>query len=107
MVTSFPTGQEAPGSVPGSFMGFFSIVLFHGMYGLGMCVSLSFVYILFYIFFGGGPWTLLSRSEKALQSRPCSYMWSNPDTTVSGIKANVKKKKKKKKKKKNEGPTVN
>ena len=56
--TSLPTHPEIPSSIPDSTVGFFcSQELFHGTYGLNVCMSL--VYILSYVVFGEGPLTLL------------------------------------------------
>ena len=61
-VTSLPTDQEVPDSIPSSAMGFLnSGESFHGMYGLGVSVyqcPLS----------GGGPFTLLGTGQRRLSN---------------------------------------
>ena len=55
MVTSLPTDQEAPGSIPGSIVGLLSNGgLFHCMYGIGISMfSCPFPYSVFIVLEGG------------------------------------------------------
>ena len=55
MQKSLPADQEILGSIPGSSVGFFSAVgNFHDIYGLGVCVSECFVYVLSFVIFEEG-----------------------------------------------------
>ena len=52
--------QEIPGSIAGSFVGFFTDEVFHVMYGTDISVFVSFFHVLSCAVFGGSPCTLWS-----------------------------------------------
>ena len=78
VVISLSADVEVLGRIPDSTVGlFFGEELFHSMYALGICVSLSFTQVIYCVLFFGDPFTLLTTVRWRPFNYVCVSIWSS------------------------------